>query len=150
MKVIWDQLIEAAITLQIFNQNITDQPSMKRRIFWSVFFTVFLDCRSTNLLRLFSGNLPAMFWLSSWITCILKPHFDSDRMFCVPFISDNNLFIGLQISAMNELKHSWRQAEASPRLFGTFLCRISPRIEVSMPLKRPTSNFCTKSFAQFW
>ena len=34
---------------------------MKRRIFWSVFFTVFLDCRSTNLLRLFSGNLPAMF-----------------------------------------------------------------------------------------
>ena len=34
---------------------------MKRLIFWSVFFTVFLDCRSTNLLRLFSGNLPAMF-----------------------------------------------------------------------------------------
>ena len=34
---------------------------MKRRIFWSVFFTVFLDCRSANLLRLFSGNLPAMF-----------------------------------------------------------------------------------------
>ena len=34
---------------------------MKRQIFWSVFFTVFLDCRSTNLLRLFSGNLPAMF-----------------------------------------------------------------------------------------
>ena len=29
--------------LQIFNQNITDQPSMKRRLFWSVFFTVFLD-----------------------------------------------------------------------------------------------------------
>ena len=34
---------------------------MKRQIFWSVFFTVFLDGRSTNLLRLFSGNLPAMF-----------------------------------------------------------------------------------------
>ena len=33
---------------------------MKRRVFLSV-FTVFLDCRSTNLLRLFSGNLPAMF-----------------------------------------------------------------------------------------
>ena len=24
--------------IQIFNQNITDQPSMKRRFFWSVFF----------------------------------------------------------------------------------------------------------------
>ena len=34
---------------------------MKRQIFWLVFFTVFLDCRSTSLLRLFSGNLPAMF-----------------------------------------------------------------------------------------
>ena len=34
---------------------------MKRRFFLSVFFTVFLDCRSTNLLRLVSGNLPAMF-----------------------------------------------------------------------------------------
>ena len=32
---------------------------MRRRFFWSVFFTV-LYCRSTNLLRLFSGNLPAM------------------------------------------------------------------------------------------
>ena len=37
---------------------------MKRRVFWFVFFTVFLDCRSTNLLRLFSGNLPAMFIFS--------------------------------------------------------------------------------------
>ena len=34
---------------------------MKRQVFWSVFFTVFWDCRSTKLLRLFSGNLPAMF-----------------------------------------------------------------------------------------
>ena len=33
----------------------------KAEYFWSVFFTVFLDCRSTKLLRLFSGNLPAMF-----------------------------------------------------------------------------------------
>ena len=40
---------------------------MKRRIFWSVFFTVFfLDRRSTNLLRLFPGNLPAM--LLQWRT----------------------------------------------------------------------------------
>ena len=37
---------------------------MKRRFFWSVFFYCFLDCRSTNLLRLFSGNLPAMFSFS--------------------------------------------------------------------------------------
>ena len=34
---------------------------MKRRIFLVCLFTVFLDYRSTNLLRLFSGNLPAMF-----------------------------------------------------------------------------------------
>ena len=44
---------------RFFNQNITDQPSMKRRIFFSL--SCCLDCRSTNLLRLFSGNLPAMF-----------------------------------------------------------------------------------------
>ena len=29
--------------IQIFNQNITDQPPMKRLLFWSVFFTVFLE-----------------------------------------------------------------------------------------------------------
>ena len=35
---------------------------MKRRIFLvCLFYCFFLDCRSTNLLRLFSGNLPAMF-----------------------------------------------------------------------------------------
>ena len=34
---------------------------MKRRIFLVCLFYCFLDCRSTNLLRLFSGNLPAMF-----------------------------------------------------------------------------------------
>ena len=45
---------------------------MKRRIFWSVFFTVFLDCRSTNLLRLFSGNLPAMFKICSLIVMIFE------------------------------------------------------------------------------
>ena len=47
--------------IQIFNQNITYQPSMKRQIFLVCLFYCFLDCRSTNLLRLFSGNLPAMF-----------------------------------------------------------------------------------------
>ena len=36
---------------------------MKRRIFLvCLFYCFFLDCRSTNLLRLFSGNLPAMFF----------------------------------------------------------------------------------------
>ena len=49
--------------LQIFNQNIIYQPSIKRRFFWAVVFTVFLDCRSTKLLRLFSGNLPAMLYI---------------------------------------------------------------------------------------
>ena len=37
---------------------------MKRRIFFGLSLLFFLDCRSANLLRLFSGNLPAMlgFW----------------------------------------------------------------------------------------
>ena len=34
---------------------------MKRRIFLVCLFHFFLDCRSTKQLRLFSGNLPAMF-----------------------------------------------------------------------------------------
>ena len=34
---------------------------MKRRIFLVCLFLLFFDCRSTNLLRLFSGNLPAIF-----------------------------------------------------------------------------------------
>ena len=50
--------------IQIFNQNITYQPSMKKRIFFGLSFLLFfLDCRSTNLLRLFSGNLPAILFL---------------------------------------------------------------------------------------
>ena len=51
--------------IQIFNQIISYEPSMKRRIFLGPFLTVFLDCGSTKLLRLFSGNMPAMFfrWL---------------------------------------------------------------------------------------
>ena len=48
--------------IQIFNQNITYQPSVKKRIFLiCLFYCFFLDCRSTNLLRLFFGNLTAMF-----------------------------------------------------------------------------------------
>ena len=34
---------------------------MKRRIFLVCLLLIFRDCRSTKLLRLFSGNLPAMF-----------------------------------------------------------------------------------------
>ena len=33
---------------------------MKRQNFFGLSFLLFLDCRSTNLLRLFSGNLPAI------------------------------------------------------------------------------------------
>ena len=33
----------------------------KTKFFGLSFLLFFLDCRSTNLLRLFSGNLPAMF-----------------------------------------------------------------------------------------
>ena len=77
MKVIREQLIEAAIIYTDFNQIITYMPSMKRRFlsfllsFFSVFFTVFWDCRSTKLLRLFSGNLPAMFLIA--VKLSLKP-----------------------------------------------------------------------------
>ena len=39
---------------------------MKRQIFVVCLFYCFLDCQSTNLLRLFSGKLPAMFY------CILR------------------------------------------------------------------------------
>ena len=38
---------------------------MKRRVFCLSFLLFFLDCRSTNLLRLFSGNLPAMLFIFS-------------------------------------------------------------------------------------
>ena len=72
--------------IQIFNQNITDQPSMKRPTFLGLSFYCFLwlqiyeaiaaifwqsanfvllllwDCRSTKLSQLFSGTLPFMFW----------------------------------------------------------------------------------------
>ena len=37
---------------------------MKRRIFLVCLFYCFLDCRTTNLLRLFSGNPPAMLTMS--------------------------------------------------------------------------------------
>ena len=58
MKVIWDQLIEAAITLQIFNQNLTDQPSMKRRIFLLCLFYCFFR------LPIYE-SIAAIFWQSA-------------------------------------------------------------------------------------
>ena len=58
MKVIWDQLIEAAITLQIFNQNITDQPSMKRQIFLVCLFYCFFR------LPIYE-SIAAIFWQSA-------------------------------------------------------------------------------------
>ena len=54
-EVIWEQLIEAAKT---FSQNITHRPSMKRRFFWSVFFTVFLK------LHIYNAIAP-IFWQSA-------------------------------------------------------------------------------------
>ena len=62
MKVVWDQLIEAAITYADFNSeyNISDL-NEKTNFFGLSFLLFFLDCRSRNILRLFSGNLPAMF-----------------------------------------------------------------------------------------
>ena len=38
-------------------------PSLQWKDYFLVFFTVYWDCRSTKLLRLFSGSLPAMFIL---------------------------------------------------------------------------------------
>ena len=57
MKFIWDQLIEAAITSK-YNRSAFNE---KTNFFGLSFLLFFWDCRSTNLLRLFSGNLPAMF-----------------------------------------------------------------------------------------
>ena len=51
------------LLIQILNLNITSHPLMKIVNFWSVFLLLFLDRRSTKLLGLFSGNLPAMFFL---------------------------------------------------------------------------------------
>ena len=58
MKVIREQLIEAPKTYSDFQSKYNR--SALNEIFL-VCLTVFLDCRATNLLRLFSGNLPAMF-----------------------------------------------------------------------------------------
>ena len=42
-------------------------------------FTVFLDCRSTKLLRLFSGNLPAFFLIFGLIMNCELMHFKMSR-----------------------------------------------------------------------
>ena len=46
---------------------------MKRRIFLVCLFYCFLDCRSANLLRLFSGNLPAMFLIDLKLILYFNP-----------------------------------------------------------------------------
>ena len=59
------------ILYRFFNQNITDQPSMKRRVFWSVFFTVFFR------LPIYE-SIAAIFWQSAsyvlgfWQGCFQK------------------------------------------------------------------------------
>ena len=49
--------------MQVLNQNFNiSAPNEKNKfLFWSVFVPSFCDYRSMKLLRLFSGNLPAMF-----------------------------------------------------------------------------------------
>ena len=67
---------------------------MKRRIFGLSFFTVFLDCqcRSTNLLRLFSGNLPAMLFnsrtaIAGAIIGLLLVFYNSKNLNCIGVLS---------------------------------------------------------------
>ena len=59
---------------------------MKRRFFLvCLFFCFFLDCRSTNLLRLFSGNLPAMcsvFWSQIGVVVLVTPKWRQNEWFC--------------------------------------------------------------------
>ena len=78
--------------IQIYNQSITHQPSMKRRIFLGLSFYCFLNCGSTKLLRLFSGNLPAMFFFS-----IL-----SDFFFKLVFSIHSESVLGLAFRLVNE------------------------------------------------
>ena len=62
MKVICDELIEAAITYTDFKSKYNRSTFNEKTNFFGLSFLLFfLDCRSTNQLRLFSGNLPAMF-----------------------------------------------------------------------------------------
>ena len=61
MKVIREQLIEAAITYTDFQSKYNRSALNEKTNFFGLSFLLFfLDCRSTNQLRLFSGNLPAI------------------------------------------------------------------------------------------
>ena len=62
MKVIRKQSIEAArIYTDFFLSKCNISAFNEKTNFWSVFFTVFFETADlTSLLRLFSGNLPAM------------------------------------------------------------------------------------------
>ena len=71
MKVIWDQLIEAVITYTDFKSKYNISAFNEKTNFLVCLSYWFLECRSTNLLRLFSGNLPAMF---EWINCVKISH----------------------------------------------------------------------------
>ena len=70
MKVIWlraanrnsNKLYRFFINVTYIN--MTSHSLMKIVNFWPVFLYCFLDCRSTQLLRLFSGHLPAMLFIS--------------------------------------------------------------------------------------
>ena len=48
--------------IQIFNQNITYQPSMKRQMVSVSFFYCFLRLQVYKAIAAFVGNLPAMFF----------------------------------------------------------------------------------------
>ena len=53
-----------------------------KRLFFSLSFLLFFYCRSTKLLRLVSGNLPAMFWV--FANLILKQHVKIFQNLLVP------------------------------------------------------------------
>ena len=64
MKVIWDQLIEPTKTHTDFKSKCNISAFNKKTNIFGLSFLLFWDCRSTKLVRLFSGNLPAMFSFS--------------------------------------------------------------------------------------
>ena len=109
--------------LQIFNQ-------WKDEFFWSIFLTFFWDCRSMKLLRLFSGNLPAMFFSQIqriWIVlerCLLRLE---DQFWCSAFIHIFGMCLKQDVKVIEERLILWS-------------CRTSFRFN---------ANFCIQRFSYF-
>ena len=108
--------------LQIFNQ-------WKDEFFWSI-FTFFWDCRSMKLSRLFSGNLPAMFFFKFkefelyWSAVFLRLE---DQFWCSAFIDIFGMCLRQDVKVIEERLILWS-------------CRTSFRFN---------ANFCIQRFSYF-